>query len=141
MSIKQLSIFVENREGAMSKIMQVLASYRVDIRALSIADTTDFGILRLVVEDTEKAVCALHAENIIVSVTSIVGVVIPDEAGSLAKVLKVLAEGMINIEYMYSFLTVLEGKALIAIKVADTDATTKLLNQSGIDTLEEDTEF
>ena len=136
MLTKQLSVFVENKEGAMLGISEALAEFQIDIRAISIADTTDFGILRLIVKDTEKAIAALKSKNIIVSVNDIIVVAMPDKPGSLSKVLAVLAEGKVNIEYMYAFLTVSNDKAFVAIKVENNEKTVELLSKNGIETID-----
>ena len=101
MSIKQLSIFVENKKGSLVEIYETLSHAQVDIRAMSIADTQDFGILRLIVSDADKAAAALQQAHCIVSVTDVIGVAINDQAGSLAKVVRLLTDNDVNIEYMY----------------------------------------
>ena len=135
MSVKQLSVFVQNKEGEVAAVSDALAEFKIDIRAISIADTTDFGILRLIVRDTDKALAALRSKNIVASVNDIIAVAMPDEAGSLSRVLRVLADGKINIEYMYAFLTVSNERAFVALKVEDNEKATALLSENGIDTI------
>jgi hypothetical protein len=103
MSLKQLNVFVENKKGALVEITETLASNQVNIRALSIADTEEFGILRLIVSDVDKAVIALRDANFAVMLTDVVCISCPDVAGSLAQVLDQLAERDVFIEYMYAF--------------------------------------
>ncbi|MBR6902425.1 MAG: acetolactate synthase [Clostridia bacterium] len=105
MFIKQLSVFVENKQGALSKIISSLSESGVNMRAVSIADTQDFGILRVIVNDTLKAADVLKKKNVIVRVNEVIGVELKDEPGSLATVLDLLTAGGVNVEYMYAFVT------------------------------------
>lgn len=132
MAIKQLSIFVENREGTLVTITDAIAKSGVDIRAMSVADTKDFGIFRLIVTDIEKAKKALDEANAFVSITEVVGVAVPDEPGALAKVVKILADHNINIEYMYAFITVSRQFAYVVLRVEDNAAAEKILTENGI---------
>ncbi|MBR6514545.1 MAG: ACT domain-containing protein [Clostridia bacterium] len=132
MAIKQLSIFVENKKGSLVEIYETLSHAKVDIRAMSIADTQDFGILRLIVSDSEKAAEALKQAHCIVSVTDVIGVAINDRAGSLAKVVRILTDNDVNIEYMYAFITVSKQFAYVVFRVADNDMATKLLQDNGV---------
>lgn len=132
MAIKQLSIFVENREGTLVTVTDAIAKAGVDIRAMSVADTNDFGIFRLIVTDIAKAKQALDDANAFVSVTEVVGVALEDKPGSLAKVVKVLADHNINIEYMYAFITVSKQFAYVVLRVEDNAATEKILEENGI---------
>ena len=132
MAIKQLSIFVENKKGSLVEIYETLSHAEVDIRAMSIADTQDFGILRLIVSDTDKAAEALKQAHCIVSATDVIGVAISDQAGSLAKVVRLLTDNDVNIEYMYAFITVSKQFAYVVFRVADNDAATALLEANGV---------
>ena len=132
MAIKQLSIFVENKKGSLVEIYETLSHAQVDIRAMSIADTQDFGILRLIVSDAEKAADALKQAHCIVSVTDVIGVAVSDQAGSLAKVVRLLTDNDVNIEYMYAFITVSKQFAYVVFRVADNDAATALLESNGV---------
>ena len=138
MAIKQLSIFVENREGTLVQITDAIAGANVDIRAMSVADTNDFGIFRLIVTDYDKAKAALEEANCFVSITEVVGVAVEDEPGALAKVVKVLAENNINIEYMYAFITVSKKYAYVVLRVADNEAAEKILSANGVKLVSED---
>ncbi len=137
MAIKQLSIFVENRTGKLVECMQVLANAGVDIRALSIADTQDFGILRLIVNDSNKALEALKNDGFVVKVNEVVGISIDDSSGSLCKVVDLLSSNGVNIEYMYAFITVLKQNVYIVLRVEDNDACAKLLTENGIQLIDE----
>ena len=138
MAIKQLSIFVENREGTLVTITDAIAHANVDIRAMSVADTNDFGIFRLIVTDYDKAKAALEDANCFVSITEVVGVAVDDEPGGLAKVIKILAENNINIEYMYAFITVSKKFAYVVLRVADNEAAEKILLDNGIKLVSEE---
>jgi len=137
MAIKQLSIFVENKEGKLVTITDSIAKVNVDIRAMSVADTQDFGIFRLIVTDAEKAKEALESSGCFVSITSVVGVTIPDEPGSLAKVVNILARHNINIEYMYAFITVSKKYASVVLRVADNEEAEKILTENGVKLMQE----
>ena len=132
MAIKQLSIFVENREGTLVNVTDAIAKAEVDIRAMSVADTNDFGIFRLIVTDYDKAKAALEEANCFVSITEVVGVAVEDEPGALAKVVKILADNSINIEYMYAFITVSRKYAYVVLRVADNEAAEKILAENGV---------
>lgn len=137
MAIKQLSIFVENREGTLVTVTDAIAKAGVDIRAMSVADTQDFGIFRLIVTDPTKAKEYLEASDCFVSITEVVGVAVADEPGSLSKVVRILADHNINIEYMYAFITVSKQYAFVVLRVADNDAAEKILCDHGIKLVEE----
>ena len=132
MTISQLSVFVENKQGSMSGIAEVLANAGIDIRALTIADTTDFGILRLIVRNPEEAKKVLQEKNFVVTINQVVGVEVPDKVGGLARVLRILDDALINIEYMYDFLAIKEEKAYIIIRVENNAKTVDLLEKNGI---------
>jgi len=132
MTISQLSVFVENKQGSMSSIVEALAEANIDIRALTIADTTDFGILRLIVRDPESAKKMLQEKDFVVTVNQVIGVEVPDSVGGLAKVLRILDDALINIEYMYDFLAIKEEKAYIIIRVENNAKTVELLKKHGI---------
>ncbi len=138
MAIKQLSIFVENREGTLVEVTDAIAKAEVDIRAMSVADTNDFGIFRLIVTDYDKAKAALEEANCFVSITEVVGVAIEDKPGSLAKVIKLLAQNNINIEYMYAFITISRQFAYVVLRVADNAAAEKILVENGISLISDD---
>ena len=131
MSLKQLTIFVENKQGALVDITKTLADKHVDIRALSIADTEQFGILRLIVNDNEKATKALLDSGCLIKVTEVVGVKIGDQPGKLSLALEVLDKEGINMEYLYAFLTRTEKHAYVVFRVADNAAAEKALENAG----------
>lgn len=134
MFLKQLSIFVENKPGRLEAIIDTLGKNDINIRALSIADTTDFGILRLIVDDVDRAKSVLKETGVISKRTDVVAVFLDDRSGGLAKVLSVLTAGGLNIEYMYAFLTKTEGKALMVLKADDEQKALDVLEANSIPT-------
>lgn len=131
MALNQLTVFVENEQGALVSITDALAAAGIDIRALSIADTKDFGILRLIVDGNDAAIKALQDKGYLVKTTPVVGVKIGDAPGKLATALDVIDKAEINIEYLYAFLTRTEKHAYVVIRVADNDAAEKALCDAG----------
>ena len=138
MSIRQISVFVENKQGSLVKITDVLSKENIDLRAMSIADTQDFGILRLIVSDTDRAVEVLKRENCIVTVTDVVGARLRNEPGALATVVRVLSEGGINMEYMYAFNGATPHHAYVVLRVDDNAKVTDMLLEAGIKTISEE---
>ena len=131
MSLKQLTVFVENKQGALVAITDTLAKHNVNIRALSIADTEDFGILRLIVNDNETALKTLTEEGYLLKTTDVVGVKIGDEPGKLSKALGVLDKAKINMEYLYAFMSRTEKHAYVVLRVADNAAAESALEAEG----------
>lgn len=132
MIIHQISIFLENRAGQLAQVTRVLADNGIDMRAISIAETTDYGVLRLIVDDAQRATNILLANGFILSMTPVHVVAVPDEAGGLAPVLEALAEGNLDIEYMYSLFTHQEGKAYMVFRNSDEEKFVSLLAARGI---------
>ena len=141
MNIKQLSIFVENKKGRLAEITEIISKAGANIRALSIADTTDYGILRLIVSDHEKALEALKADGIIASVTDVLGIEVSDVPGGFSGAVKVLADADITIEYAYAFITRHEGSACVIIRVEDNAKAANILGKAGISLIEADKAF
>ncbi|HOO26168.1 MAG TPA: ACT domain-containing protein, partial [Clostridiales bacterium] len=131
------SIFVENKPGRLADITAILAKRDIDIRALSIADTTDYGILRLIVSKPDKAVEVIREEGMTVSATNVLGIAIPDEPGGFAKAIAVLADNEISVEYAYAFITPRVGEAYIILRVADNDVAADVLTKAGIRLIEQ----
>ncbi len=138
MNIKQLSVFVENKKGRLAEITQAIAKANVDIRALSIADTTDFGILRLIVNKPDEAAAALKELGVTVSVTNVIAIGINDAPGAFSVPMCILAEAGIDVEYMYAFITRKSEKAYVILRVNDNDAAAKVLTEKGIELLDEE---
>ena len=137
MIIKQISIFVENKKGRLAEITETLAKAGANIRALSIADTTDFGILRLIVDDADKAAAALKEAGITVSITNVIAVGIDDKPGAFSAPMRILADADIDVEYMYAFITRNSEKAYVILRVADNDAAAKALTEKGVELIDE----
>lgn len=139
MSLKQISVFVENKPGKLHQLTEVLAKHNVDMRALSLAETTDFGIVRIIVNDVYAASTMLRDEGYIHNVSKVLGVAIPDEPGGLNTVLAILEEAQINVEYMYAFMG---GKdvshAYMIFRVEDNKAAVATLGQKGIKCIDQD---
>ena len=136
MSIKQISIFLENKPGMLKRMTEVLASHDINIRALSLADTKDFGIVRMLVNDVYVATNILKEENFIASLTPVLAYEISDKAGDLNRLLDKFAAVNVNIEYMYAF----AGKkgAYMIFRVADTKKAEAALNGQGLKSLTQD---
>ncbi len=132
MKVKQISVFIENKSGRLAGVTRVLGENKINIRALSVADTTDFGILRLIVNDPVKAEEVLKKEHFTVSETEVIAVETPDQPGGLARVLNILEEKGVNIEYMYAFVGKTRENAVVVFRVEEIDRAIQLLNASGI---------
>ena len=132
MTVHQISIFLENRAGQLAHVTRVLADNNIDMRAISIAETTDYGVLRLIVDDAERATYILHQHGFILSMTPVSVVCVPDEIGGLAPVLEALAKGHMDVEYMYSLFTHQNGMAYMVFRIADEEAFVKLLSSHGL---------
>ena len=130
--VYQISVFLENRAGQFAEITGVLAENGIDLRAISIAETTDYGILRMIVDNAQKATAILMQHNYLLTMTPVLVVSVPDQPGGIAPVLATLAEGSIDIEYMYSLFTHIEGKAYIVFRVSEAEKFVSLLASHGI---------
>jgi len=137
MYIKQISVFIENLQGRLADITEVIAQNKIDIRALSLADTTNFGILRLIVDRPYEAEEALKREGYTVSLTAVIAIGIDDAPGGLAGALRVLSDNSISIEYLYAFISKKEGRASVILRVDDGDRAVEILNDNGIQFLSE----
>ena len=138
MFVRQISVFLENKGGRLAKITRLLAENNVDIRALSLADTADFGLLRLIVGDNEKAVTVLRGANMAVSLTEVLAVEMPDRPGALAEVLALLEEQGQVVEYAYAFVSRESGKAYVILRCMDDTAAETILRNAGIAMLDGD---
>lgn len=135
MKIKQLSIFLENRKGRMRKALDVLEKGGVNIRALSIADTSDFGILRLIVPDPEGTKKLLEDNNFLVKIGEVIAVRMEDEPGSLGKILGILDDNDINLEYLYAFVEETENRAIVLLHPENVDEGIKALQDGGAEVI------
>jgi hypothetical protein len=132
MKVRQLSLFLENKPGSLSRPVKLLAEAKINILTLSIADTQQFGILRFVVRDWESAKRLLEKEGFVVKVSDMVALEVADEPGGLAKILETLEKARVNVEYMYGFTLRKEGKGVLAFRFDDPDAAIAALQKQGI---------
>ncbi len=139
MSIKQISVFLENKPGTLKKMTELLAKHSIDLRALSVAETKDFGIARMIVDDVLSATTVLKDADFVASLTPVLAFEIPDETGGLSKLLKSFDETGVNVEYMYSFLGgKASSKAYMIFRVADTSAAESALVGKGLKPLNQE---
>ncbi len=136
MKVEQISIFIENKSGRLAEVTRILGEAGVNIRALSLADTSDFGILRLIVNDCEIANGVLKEQGFTVSKTEVVAVEIPDQPGGLTRILQVLDGEEINVEYMYAFVEQCGGNAVIIFRFDDSDRAIRALLAKGFNLLD-----
>jgi len=136
MKVEQISVFLENKPGALAEVTRILGESGVNIRALSLADTKDFGILRLIVNDIEKAKGVLGQKGFTVRKTEVVAVEVPDRPGGLADIMKVLADAGINVEYLYAFVQQSGENAIIIFRFDETDRAIAVLSEKKVRILE-----
>ena len=135
MTVKQISIFVENKPGKLAELTEYLNQSSIDMRALSIAEAQDFGIVRIIVDDAYKTSCVLKEAGYVASITPVVAIEMPDEPGSLFRILKILGDGGVNLEYMYAFLTRKQSTAYMVLRVEDNEKAIEILSKNGIHTI------
>mgnify|MGYP001166931798 CR=1 FL=1 len=138
MKVKQISVFLENKSGRLAKVTRILGDNRINIRALSIADTTDYGILRLIVSEPAKALSVLKAEGFTVRETEVIAVEVPDQPGGLAGVLEEIQAKGVNIEYMYAFVGKSLENAIVIFRVEEIDQAIALLKNTQVKLLPEE---
>ncbi|MDR0598958.1 MAG: amino acid-binding protein [Treponema sp.] len=136
MEIKQISVFLENNAGRLGEVTRVLANSGVNLRAISIADTADFGILRIIVDNYEKAVMALSEAGFTTRITNVAAVEVEDKPGSLAAVMDLFGKTSVNIEYLYASLEGKEGKAVVIFKLEDHGKGLKIIQDNGLSMVE-----
>ena len=132
MAVNQISVFLENRNGQLAEITGLLAENKINLRAISIAETSDYGVLRLIADDSEKATSVLLANGNIINMNPVTVVAVPDEPAGLSELLKLLSAGDISIEYMYSLFTHQNDKAYMVFRVTDYDNFIELLSKHGL---------
>ena len=138
MSVKQISVFLENRPGTLNEMTKILADNKIDMRALSVSETKDFGIARIIVDDVFAATNTLKKEGYVASLTPVLAYAVPDEPGGLDRVLKLFADSNVNLEYMYAFLGGRENAAYMIFRVADDAKASAALTAKGIRLVEPD---
>jgi len=132
MKLIQLSVFLENRRGRLSDVCSLLGKHEINIRALTVAESDDFGILRIVVDKPQEATMLLKSNGFVANITEVVTVEVADKPGGLANVLAVLSKHAINVEYMYAFLAKATAKALLVFRFDDADKAIEVLKKNGI---------
>ena len=138
MAIVQLSVFLENRLGRLDEVLKVLKDNQINIRALSLADKANYGILRMIVDNPEKCIAVLKRENVSVNFTPVVAVEVEDRPGGLQDVVRILVENGVNIEYMYAFVEKAGDKAVVVFRVEDTEKAEESLMLAGKKILEKE---
>jgi hypothetical protein len=131
MRVEQIAVFLENKSGRLAEITRILAENDINIRALSVADTADFGILRLIVDKVDLAKESLRAGGFTVGKTNVVAVEVPDRSGGLASVLKVVTEAGLNVEYMYAFVNKSGANAVLIFRFDEMDNAIEILQNKG----------
>ncbi|MDL2264433.1 ACT domain-containing protein [Synergistaceae bacterium OttesenSCG-928-I11] len=132
MIVDQISVFIENKLGTLAEVTEVIGAAGIDLRALSLADTAEFGVLRLIVSDPDSANRLLREAGFAVAVTKTLAVSIPDVPGGLAKVLRILTENQVTVEYAYASITRNENNAYVILRVDDNEQAQKLLAENGV---------
>ncbi len=135
MKVKQISIFIENKSGRLAEVTRLLGEKGVNIQALSLADTSDFGILRLLVDNTDVALETLKEGGFTVNKTEVVAVEVPDQPGGLCEILQVLDKTEVNVEYMYAFVARNVGNAVIIFRFDEIDSAIETLQKEGVNLL------
>ena len=138
MGVKQISVFLENRPGALCEMTRVLGENAIDMRAFSLAETSDFGIARVIVDEVYKTTTVLKEAGFINSVSSVLAVAIPDVPGGLSGVLKVLKEAEVNVEYIYAFVGGRKDSAYMILKVADDAKAEQAMRTAGVRLVEQE---
>ena len=134
MTIPQISIFLENRVGQLAAITKILADNNIDMRAISIAENADYGIVRLITDQPERTASILVENGIVLSLTPVLAVAVPDRVGGLANLLGLLSDNAVSVEYMYSLFTHAKGCAYMVFRVADEEKFIALLEANGMQT-------
>ena len=137
MAIKQLSVFVENKQGSLHEITDVLAKANINLRSMCVADTSNYGIVRIIADEPERAKALLDEEGHAANLRIVNAFAVPDQPGGLTAVLSLLEGKGVDIEYMYALITSESGKAYSVMRAGDTEATDKILTDSGIELLDE----
>ena len=132
MRIHQISVFLENRAGQLAQITRVLAEQNINLRAISIAETADYGLARMIVDDAHRASAILLEQGSILSMTPVRAVEVPDRPAGLSELLAVLADNHVDVEYMYSLFTHRDGSAYMVLRISDEPAFQKAVELSGI---------
>lgn len=141
MSVKQISVFIENEKGSLAEITKFISDKKINLRALSIADTQNFGILRIITDNPDNARELLKNEGYTVTATSVLAVALDDAPGSMAAILRVLSDAEISVEYTYAFMSNVQGKAYMIFRVDNNEKATEVLVGAGIAVINQDDIF
>lgn len=137
MKVKQISVFLENKSGRLADVVSVLADAGIDIKGLSLADTTDFGILRLIVDNNEDALKLLISKGFTAAKTEVLAIAVPDVPGGLSNILKKIRSDEINVEYMYVFTGEIKDNVVVIFRFDDIDRAIDAMKKAGVDLLKE----
>ena len=135
MKVPQISVFLENRTGRLAFVLDTIAKASINIRTMSLADTSDFGIVRLIVDDVDAALAALRAAGCTVALTDVLAIEVADRPGGLAEVLDAIAKAGLNVEYMYAFTSRISDRAIVVFRFEDIDAALAALKDSPVSIL------
>lgn len=138
MIIKQLSIFLENKSGRINEVTSLLGAENINIRALTLADSSDFGVMRLIVDDLDKAIACLEKNNISIGLTSVIAVEVPDQPGGLAEVMRKVANSGLDVKYMYSIPEKKHNNAIMIMRFDDAVETAEKLKGEGLNILKQE---
>ncbi len=135
MGVKQVSIFLENARGRLAEVTRTLSHEKINIRALSLADTADFGVLRIIVDNTERCIAVLKQHGFVAQVTDVIAVEVEDKPGGLARILEVLDQDNVNVEYMYAYVEKKNKNAVVICRIDDRERALRILEKNGIATV------
>jgi hypothetical protein len=138
MSVKQISVFLENKKGRLAEVTSVLSKEKINIRALSLADTADFGVLRIIVQNSERCLSVLKTHGFVAQVTEVIAVEVEDRPGGLARILEVLDGDNVNVEYMYAYVEKTANNAIVICKIDDRERALTVLAKNDIRTISGD---
>ncbi len=138
MSVKQISVFLENAKGRLAEVTRTLSHEKINIRALSLADTADFGVLRIIVNNPERCLTVLKGKGFVAPVTEVIAVEVEDKPGGLARILEVLDQDDVNVEYMYAYVEKSRENAVVICKIDDRERALQVLEKNGITALNAD---
>ena len=135
MSVKQISVFLENKKGRLAEVTKTLSHEKINIRALSLADTADFGVLRIIVDNPERSLMVLKSHGFVAQVTEVIAVEVEDRPGGLSQILEVLDQDNVNVEYMYAYVEKSRENAIVICRIDDRERALQILEKNGITTL------
>jgi hypothetical protein len=135
MSVKQISVFLENKKGRLAEVTKTLSHEKINIRALSLADTADFGVLRIIVDNPDRSLAVLKTHGFVAQVTEVIAVEVEDKPGGLSRILEVLDQDNVNVEYMYAYVEKSRENAIVICRIDDRERALQILQKNDIATL------